>query len=72
MPRPVSRRELIRRLRELGWEGPFPGGNHAHMAKGPTQIPIPNPHRGDIDWTLTKRLIAQGNITRIEWEQAGQ
>ena len=72
MPRPVSRRELIRRLRELGWEGPFPGGTHVHMAKGPVQIPIPNPHRGDIDGSLTKRLLAQGNITRLEWDQTGK
>jgi hypothetical protein len=42
------------------------------MAKGPVQIPIPNPHRGDIDWSLTKRLLAQGNITRLEWDQTGK
>ena len=72
MPRPVSRRALIRRLRELGWEGPFPGGNHLHMAKGPVQIPIPNPHGSDIDWSLTKRLLAQAAITREQWEQAGK
>ena len=36
------------------------------MPKGPAQIPIPNPHRGDIDWSLTKRLLAQGGVTREE------
>lgn len=42
------------------------------MAKGPVQIPIPNPHGGDIDWSLTKRLLAQGGVTRLEWDQAGR
>jgi hypothetical protein len=56
----------------LGWEGPLPGGKHPHLAKGPVQIPIPNPHRGDIDWSLTKRILAQAGITRKEWEQAGK
>ena len=39
------------------------------MAKGPVQIAIPNPRAGDIDWTLTKRLLAQANISRAQWEQ---
>lgn len=42
------------------------------MAKGPVQVPLPNPHRGDIDWSLTKRILAQAGITHEEWEQAGQ
>ena len=70
MPKPVSRRELIRRLRALGWDGPLPGGRHPHMAKGPHQIPIPNPHQGEIDWSLTKRILAQAGISRLEWDNA--
>ncbi len=31
---PVSRPDLIRRLRSLGWSGPFYGTKHQHMAKG--------------------------------------
>jgi hypothetical protein len=42
------------------------------MAKGPVQIPIPNPHRGDIDWSLTKRILSHAGITRKEWEPAGK
>jgi hypothetical protein len=30
MPKPIKRRELIRRFRALGWSGPYPG--HRHMA----------------------------------------
>ncbi len=74
MPKPVSRRELIRRLRVLGWEGPFPGGKHAAMRHLFTGIktPLPNPHRGDLDWSLVKRILGQAGVTREEWDQAGR
>lgn len=69
MPRPIKRSELIRRLRKLGWEIGEPGGSHMTMRRGQQKIPIPNPHRGDIDWSLTKRIIAQTGITPAEWEK---
>lgn len=74
MPKPVSRREFIRRMRELGWDGPFPGGRHAAMRHALTgvKVPIPNPHRGDMDWSLTKRILDQAGIAREAWEQAGR
>ena len=72
MPKPVSRRELIRRLRALGWEGLFPGGHDESMRYPFTgaKVPIPNPHKGDIDWSLTERILAQGGISRLDWEHA--
>ena len=42
------------------------------MAKGPVQVPIPNPHRGDIDWSLTQRILKQAGISRKQWEQTGR
>ncbi len=74
MPKPVSRREFIRRMRELGWEGPFPGGRHASMRHPLTsvKVPIPNPHRGDIDWSLTKRILDQAGIAQEAWEATGK
>ncbi len=71
MPKPVSRREFIRRLRALGWSGPFPGGRHdamRHPLSG-VKVPIPNPHRGDIDWSLAKRILDQAGIDVTDWEQ---
>ncbi|MDQ6632303.1 MAG: type II toxin-antitoxin system HicA family toxin [Verrucomicrobiota bacterium] len=56
MPKPISRREMIRQLRELGWSGPYPGGKHSIMQKENQTVHIPNPHGGDIDWSLTKRI----------------
>lgn len=74
MPKPVSRREFVRRFRELGWEGPFPGGRHALMRHPLTgmKVPIPNPHRGDIDWSLTKRILQQAGIAQIDWDNTGK
>jgi len=43
---PISRQNLIKRLRSLGWDGPYAGGKHQHMVKGPVQFTIPNPHGG--------------------------
>jgi predicted RNA binding protein YcfA (HicA-like mRNA interferase family) len=74
MPKPVSRREFIRRLRVLGWDGPFPGGRHELMRHPLTglKVPIPNPHRGDIDWSLTKRVLKQAGIRTHDWERASE
>ena len=51
MPKPISRRELIRKFQALGWDGPFSGGKHSFMIKGAHKVRIPNPHGGDIDWS---------------------
>lgn len=31
--KPIKRRELISRLRELGFEGPYSGGKHQYVVK---------------------------------------
>ena len=68
MLNPISRRELIRRLRILGLSGPFPGGKHEYMRRNQLRIPIPNPHRGDISIDLQKRILRQTGISEVEWE----
>ncbi len=68
MPKPISRKELLRRLRLLGYVGPFPGGNYSGMRKGSHTVPIPNPHQGDIDWNLIKRILKQANISKKDWD----
>jgi len=69
MPKPISRREMIRRLRELGWIGPFPGGKHPIMQKNDQTVHIPNPHGNDIDWSLTKRILKQAKIEVDDWDR---
>ncbi len=69
MPKPIKRRELIRRFRALGWQGPEPGHRHMAMRLGERTVPIPNPHGGgDLDWTLVKRVLAQAGIDPKLWE----
>ena len=65
---PCSRRDFVRRLKKLGYEGPLPGGKHEYMAKpGAPTIRVPNPHRGDISIDLLKRILRIARITIDEW-----
>ena len=66
---PVSRRDLIHHLRDLGFDGPHPGRRHQVMRRGRLQISIPNPHRGDISRPLLAEILRQAGITRREWER---
>jgi predicted RNA binding protein YcfA (HicA-like mRNA interferase family) len=66
---PISRRNLIRALQALGFEGPFPGGNHMVMRLGSTRVTIPNPHSGDISTALLARILKEAGITRDAWEK---
>ncbi len=65
---PVSRRTLISRFQELGFEGPFSGGKHAYMSRGDIDVRIPNPHEGDIGPDLLIRILRQAGVSRKEWE----
>ncbi|MBW8874636.1 MAG: type II toxin-antitoxin system HicA family toxin [Acidobacteria bacterium] len=67
---PVSRRELIRRLRRLGFEGPFTGGRHEFMARRDIRLVIPNPHRQEISADLLTRILRQAGVSREEWSSA--
>ncbi len=64
---PVSSREFVRRLRQLGFEGPYSGGRHPQMRRGNVTLIIPNPHEGDISVGLLRRLLQQAGISRNEW-----
>lgn len=69
MPRliPVSGNDLVKRLRELGFEGPYAGGRHPQMRRNEVTVIIPNPHEGDISVGLLSRLLRQTGISREEW-----
>ena len=68
--RPVSRRELVRKLKALGFAGPYPGGKHQWMRKGRIRIIVPNPHTTDIDPALIRLILHRGNISVEEWNKA--
>ena len=68
---PVSRRELVKRFRKLGFRGPYSGGRHQFMIKGELKIRVPNPHKsGDISDSLVYEILRQGGISRDDWDKA--
>ena len=69
--KPVKRRELIKALKEAGFDGPFTGGRHEFLVKGELRLILPNPHQGDISRDLLARILRQANLTREEWEKLG-
>jgi len=70
MPRlgPIKRRDLIRYLRQIGFEGPFSGGRHQFMAKGDVTVRLPNPHESDIGGEFLARILRQARLSRDDWE----
>lgn len=65
--RRISWREFVRRMRELGFEGPYSGGRHPQMRRGNITVIIPNPHEGEIGVGFLTRLLRQAGVTREEW-----
>ncbi|MEH1908593.1 MAG: type II toxin-antitoxin system HicA family toxin [Nostoc sp.] len=64
---PVSWHDLVKRLQELGFEGPYAGGKHPQMRRGDVTVIITNPHEGDISGGLLSRLLRQAGVSREEW-----
>ncbi len=65
--KPVKRKELIRRLRQLDFEGPYPGGKHQFMVKGTLRLALPNPHQKDVGIDLLIRILRQAGVSMEEW-----
>lgn len=66
---PISRKDFIRCLRMLGFDGPYSGGKHQFMSKGDIVLHIPNPHQGEIGTELLIRILRQAKIDRKSWEE---
>ena len=68
--KPISRRELIRRLMVFGYEGPFAGKRHEFMRRPSDRrrVTIPNPHSRDITVRLLKLILRQAGMSEQEWE----
>ena len=64
----MSRRELVRRLRALGFQGPYQEGKHPFMIRGSLRLPVPHPHEGDIGVDLLSRILRFAGIDRKEWD----
>ena len=68
---PISRGDFIKRLRDLDWEGPYSGGKHEYMLKGPMKLPIPNPHgSGEISVGKLREILNEIAVSRDDWQRA--
>lgn len=64
---PVDWRTFVKRLQELGFEGPYSGGKYPFMRKGDLVLTIPNLHKGTIGVDLLTRILKQARISREQW-----
>ena len=70
MPKPVDRKKLIRRLRKLGFLGPFSGGRHQFMQRRDNvRVSIPNPHGRELGSALVAEILREVGITAKEFEK---
>ena len=67
--KPIKRKNLISRLRQFGFTGPYAGGKHEYMQRERLKVHIPNPHQGDISVGLLRRILEEADIPPHEWEQ---
>ena len=67
---PINNKSLIKRLRQFGFEGPFPGGKHLFMIKNDIRLTLPNPHRKEIGIDLLRRILKQAGISPDEFLKA--
>lgn len=70
MINPLPPREIYRKFRALGFEGPLQGGRHYFMKKGQLKVRVPNPHGEDISRGLIREILRQANIKPEDWEKA--
>ena len=66
---PAKPRIIVKKLRRLGFEGPFGGGRHVVMRHPETHIKIPVPmHKGkDLPVGTLRAIIRQADVSVEEW-----
>ncbi len=66
---PLKPKEVIRKLRRLGYVGPVSGGKHVRMVHLETGqiVPIPVHGKKDVSVGVIREIIKQIGITREEW-----
>jgi predicted RNA binding protein YcfA (HicA-like mRNA interferase family) len=63
----VKRTDLISRLKQLGFAGPFSGGKHQFLIRESVRLILPNPHAIEIGPALLARILQQAGLSREEW-----
>ena len=72
---PISRRELIKRLSALAFDGPFHGSRHDYMRRPTYQLKVPLPRADaksrEIGVELQKRILREIGVSTKEWLALG-
>lgn len=70
MPRLTPERpaEVIRKLRRLGFDGPFGGGRHVFMRHPESRVKIPVPFHGgeEIRVPLLRKIMGEAGVTEVD------
>lgn len=66
----IPRRDLIRKLRALGFESPRRAGAHLFMRRGGMYIRVPGPEDPQVSVELQRALLRQLEIDMPVWEMA--
>jgi predicted RNA binding protein YcfA (HicA-like mRNA interferase family) len=67
--RPIKRKDLIAKLKQLGFVGPYSGGKHQFMINDKLRLTLPNPHQSDIGINLLIKILQQASISKEQWEK---
>jgi predicted RNA binding protein YcfA (HicA-like mRNA interferase family) len=70
LPRATQRRVLLKKLRKLGFEGPYPGGKHPLMRRGTQTLHVPNEHGEDIPVWVLRDILENGGISEDDYNSA--
>lgn len=67
---PIPAREVICKLRQLGYEGPYGGGKHSAMRHPETgkKIPIPVHANRDLPIGTLREIVSIAKVSVKEWE----
>lgn len=66
----ISRKELISKLRALGFEGPMRTGDHYFMHRGSIFMRIPGNEKPEVSAELQQALLSQLEIETPVWKLA--
>ena len=69
MPKPISRSNWIKKLKLLGFIGPFSGGKHQYMERNNFRIAIPNSHGKDIGSALLSKMLHDIGVSSKEFNK---
>lgn len=65
----INYNQFIKKMRKLGFEGPYSGGRHLFMTREEKDLVVPNPHhRKDIGPGLLSRILKQAGVSKKDFE----